>query len=77
LKGNRFNLSNTEVGGDALALLDLNNVAWNNKLGVDSDPFAVAEHITLLRLHLLKSVKRTVSVAVLPDSHDGVQDKDQ
>ena len=77
LEGNRFNFSDTQVSGDTLALLDFDNVTRDNEFGIDGFPGTVAEGEALLCLHLLEGVECTVGVAVLPNGHHGVQDKNQ
>ena len=77
LKGNRLNLSASEVGWDALSLFHLDDVAWHESLSINCGPRAVAEDDALGSLHVFEGLKRAVSVAILPDGNNGIEHENQ
>jgi len=60
-----------------LSLLDLDNIAWDDSLGVNSEPFSVTEYGAISSLHVLEGLKSAISVSILPDGNEAVEDEDQ
>lgn len=72
-----LDLSATQISWDALSLLDLDDVTWDNSLGVNVGPDAVTEYGAISSLHVFEGLKSAVSVSILPDSNDGVENENQ
>lgn len=77
LQSDGLDLSAAEVGWDALSLLHLDDVSWYDCLGINGRPRAVAENDAVSSLHVFKSIKSAISVSILPDGDDSVENENQ
>ena len=67
----------TDVGGHALTLLDLHDITRYELFSINCVPDTVAKHSRLLSLHLFQGIEGAISITILPNGHDGVQNEDQ
>ena len=72
-----MDVSDAEISGHALTDGHLDDVTGDESFGLLASPLSVAKDTALRCLHGLEGLQSAVSVRVLPNGNDGVEDKDK